>query len=333
MSRPGVPASESSTRTPDLSVVVNTRNRSEWLDGALQSLISERASNAIEILVIDQSTDECSHAIAQKLPVRYVRHEGTGLSTSRNVGIALARAPWVAFIDDDARVRPGWVRTLLDATTAQPGERAPVALSGRVVDLEDGSLHFSNGAVCRDGRHLSVRPASAALPEPPWYPTAMGTNMAFHRETVMRIGGFDPFYRYFHDESDVFLRIALAGYATRYVDDLIVDHAFAPADWRSSRLDIDYATIARSQLYFTWIHRPGMTADSIRRVAEALFGKKRPLRVVARRTRRRKLPFKRGVAHIGRILFEVASTTYRIAFRDRAAIKESRFKIDDATEL
>jgi len=343
MLRPGAPSpaeANNATRTPDLSVVVNTRNRADWLEGALQSLITERASASedaapyeIEILVIDQSTDERSRAIAHKLPIRYVRHEGTGLSTSRNVGIALARGPWVAFIDDDARVRPGWARTLLAATQEPLDPRSPVAIAGRVVDLEDGSLHFSNGAICTDGRHVSVRPLSAPLPGDDWVPTGMGTNVAFHQETLMRLGGFDPFYRYFHDESDVFLRIAKAGYATRYVDDLIVDHAFAPADWRSSLLDIDYAAIVRSQLYFAWIHRPGKAADSMRRVFGTLFGKKRPLRVVARRTRRRKLPLGTGVRHVRRILIQVVATMTQIAFRNFDDYEADRFNLDDATEI
>ena len=63
-------------------------------------------------------------------PVRYVRHAGSGLSRSRNVGIALARAEWIAFIDDDARVRPGWAQTLLAVTRPIPGEYPSLRCDG-----------------------------------------------------------------------------------------------------------------------------------------------------------------------------------------------------------
>lgn len=87
-----------------VSVVIPTRNRSDLLRRALDSVLSQTYP-PIDIIIIDDASED-SHAYDRieelDFRVRYVRNEHPlGPSGARNAGIYLARGELVAFLDDD----------------------------------------------------------------------------------------------------------------------------------------------------------------------------------------------------------------------------------------
>jgi GT2 family glycosyltransferase len=66
-----------------------------------------------------------------------------------------------------------------------------------------------------------------------------GTNCAFRRDVLAGLGGFDPAFRYFLDETDVNLRLAEAGARTVIVPRALVHHGSAAS--RSGRLTVPRA--------------------------------------------------------------------------------------------
>src|SRR5262245_61383914 len=89
-----------------LSVVVATYDRYEVLHRALESLAAQQGTRDFcEVIVVDNSPDQAAAARwARKhsgLVARYELCSTPGLSNARNVGLALATAPVVAFMDDD----------------------------------------------------------------------------------------------------------------------------------------------------------------------------------------------------------------------------------------
>jgi succinoglycan biosynthesis protein ExoM len=91
----------------------------------LQSAIASCLANAtrrgllFEIVIADNSVD--GHAApllkqfsAQPIPVRRVPASPPNISIARNVGLRAARAPLVAFLDDDLEVESGWLDALVD---------------------------------------------------------------------------------------------------------------------------------------------------------------------------------------------------------------------------
>ena len=97
-----------------ISVVIPTRNRAALLAAAIRS-VQCQVHREIEVVVVDdQSKDETAemlHAVTLQDPrIRVVRGEGRGVAAARNAGLAVASAPWVAFLDDDDL----WLPTALD---------------------------------------------------------------------------------------------------------------------------------------------------------------------------------------------------------------------------
>lgn len=92
--------------TPRVSVVLPTRNRAHTLMRAVRGVLAQTLADWELILVDDGSTDGTAGIRARLrdgLGPRYRETEtgGAGVSRARNAGIAMAKAPYVAFLDSD----------------------------------------------------------------------------------------------------------------------------------------------------------------------------------------------------------------------------------------
>lgn len=99
-----------------LSVIIPTRNRSEYLSELLDSLfLQEAGSIAWEIIVVDNaSTDDTLDIVQEKtrhapVPLRYVCEPKPGLHQGRHRGTREAEGELIAFLDDDTKLSPGWI--------------------------------------------------------------------------------------------------------------------------------------------------------------------------------------------------------------------------------
>src|SRR5262245_12724065 len=92
---------------PDVSVVITTHNRAQFLPRAVES--ARRAGSNLEIIVVDDaSTDDTVNVCAKLSSIRYVRLTSNhGLAYARNVGIAEISCDFIAFLDDDDLRLPG----------------------------------------------------------------------------------------------------------------------------------------------------------------------------------------------------------------------------------
>ena len=94
---------------PDVSVIVPTYNRAHTLGASLASLFAEDGLDLEVIVVDDGSTDHTATLLAgmddPRLVVVPAAHEG--IAAARNRGLAVARAPVIAFHDSDDVALPG----------------------------------------------------------------------------------------------------------------------------------------------------------------------------------------------------------------------------------
>jgi glycosyltransferase involved in cell wall biosynthesis len=106
------------SRMPSVSVIVCTYDRAALLGECLDSIArQDRGDIAMEIIVVDNNSSDGTRAIVEgfsaRVPeLRYVSEPRQGLAIARNTGARLARHDYLAFIDDDATLRPGYLRQL-----------------------------------------------------------------------------------------------------------------------------------------------------------------------------------------------------------------------------
>ena len=102
-------------RSPTVSVVIPTYNRSDRILPTVASVLAQTAS-PLEVLIVDDgSTDDTARVCADlPEPVRYIKKENGGVASARNVGIREARGEWVAFLDSDDTWDPEKIRLQLE---------------------------------------------------------------------------------------------------------------------------------------------------------------------------------------------------------------------------
>jgi glycosyltransferase involved in cell wall biosynthesis len=114
-------------KPPQLSVVLSTYNRAELLHDAVRRVLAQRGpiTPPFELIVVDNNSTDSTREIVERFAcvdrrVRYLFEPQQGLSYARNAGIRDARAPLIAFTDDDLRVEPDWVATIVRALREHP---------------------------------------------------------------------------------------------------------------------------------------------------------------------------------------------------------------------
>lgn len=105
------------TRKPMVSVIVPTYNRPALLRVALDSLNRQRYQD-FEVIVVNDGTVPVDSVIAemnQAGRITLVKHDrNRGLAASRNTGLRLAQGTYVAYLDDDDRLLPEHLGTLVE---------------------------------------------------------------------------------------------------------------------------------------------------------------------------------------------------------------------------
>ncbi len=112
---------------PQLSVVMCTYNRGELLANAVRGVLAQGKTTTppFELIVVDNHSTDATREIVQRFAaadgrVRYLYEPRQGLSYARNSGIREARAPLLAFTDDDVRAEPDWVAAIVRAFGEHP---------------------------------------------------------------------------------------------------------------------------------------------------------------------------------------------------------------------
>jgi len=232
--------SEESTDN-SVSVVVCTWNRATYLRRCLDSLIHQTLQSKELIVVNGPSTDKTSQVI-RDYPVTMVQQgDRKGLSEARNLGIARATGDVIAFIDDDAIADPRWIENI------ESGYSNPKfgGVAGTVIGPNEVISVPGLFLVDQYGDYRFIAPEAGAGREA--LRICNGCNMSFRKSVLQLVGGFDPFYRYYHDEADLCVRIQRAGFLIDFCPKAVVRHAVAPSE---NRRQVGYF-LARSRAYFS----------------------------------------------------------------------------------
>ncbi len=189
-------------RAPSVSVIIPTRNRPERVVKTLRSILRSRyPSERYEVIVVDNASGTEARASLQGLeeatiPVRLLHEEVSGASRARNKGLESASGEIVVFADDDVDVDRDWLAMLVrcfdreERVGAASGLTMPSELETPAQLWLEGFGRFTHSFAKR--RYDILDPP---LDEPlfPFNVGSRGTgpNMAFRREVLVELGGFD----------------------------------------------------------------------------------------------------------------------------------------------
>jgi glycosyltransferase involved in cell wall biosynthesis len=188
---------------PAYDVVIPCHNRAHVVADAVASVLTQEHPPRRVVVVDDGSSDssaQAATALADGHPgvvTAAILPRNGGASNARNVGLALCRAPWVAFLDSDDVWLPGAATALLSATLVREAE--VVVGHFRRVEGDDAPQAPECGW---DGSNLRAALASGGVVGPSW--SIVG------RDAALGVGGFDPSY-YNCNDWDFYTRLAATG--------------------------------------------------------------------------------------------------------------------------
>lgn len=247
-----------STQEPTIAVIICTRDRLADLIACLKG-IENQSVQPSEVIIVSGSGESCPDDIDirfQSLPIKVVDCYEHNISISRNKGLGSVSSRFVMFIDDDAIAHEDWLQQSLKTFDANPGAWA---IGGDVYDsrMSPPSIEFSRGLVSSFGRQIAVCSGTGDKKYRRYVTNVKGCNFGICRERVMKLGGFDPFFAFAFDESDLMMSIHEHGGLVVHSPSVVVDHAHTPGHFRQRHpLDRDWRVEYASHTMFMLKHTP-----------------------------------------------------------------------------
>ncbi|MBN2475438.1 MAG: glycosyltransferase [Pirellulales bacterium] len=215
------------TSRPAVSVIVTVHNDARYVTECLESVAAsrrDRLPGGLEVLVVDDGSTDASIRVVRRwlrrsdVPACLVQKPlNTGLASSRNLGLALARAPLVFVLDADDLVYPGCLQRLRETITSC-GSAAAYAAIKRF----DGRTGSALGLLSYNAWDVE------RLIEGPY----LDSMAMFDREKVLAVGGYSEElleHGIGLEGYDLWLKLAQAGEWAAFRPEILSAHREHPA--------------------------------------------------------------------------------------------------------
>lgn len=279
MTAGGIHAERGGTDVPSralVDVVVVSYNSGDELRGCVEQL---SRSPGVAVHVVDNASADGSVDVVRDLPLRIVpldRNGGFGYGC--NIGWRGGTAPYVLFLNPDARIAPQALDTLAAVLDA---DRSIGACAPRTLE-PDGSLQHCQRRFPRARSTFAralflhrLAPGAAWADEivraerdyagrayPDWI---SGACMLVRRDLLERLGGFDERFFMYSEDTDLCRRIRDAGFRIAYEPAATAIHVGGASAPRTALLPV----LAASRLLYLRKHR-GRGAELLERAGLAL---------------------------------------------------------------
>lgn len=254
-----------------VDVVVVTYRTGETVRGAVVPLIGK---DFVRVIVVDNSSGDSTLDILSTLPVETIAlDENGGFAHGCNVGAAAGSAPYVLFLNPDARIEPESVQMLVEAMEADAG----IGATAPRIFEPDGSPDYS---LRRFPRLRSTYAQALFLhrlfPDAAWVDEVIrepsvyerpgpvewvsGACFLVRRTVLDELGGLDESFFHYSEDIDLCARVWQAGYEVRYVPDAVAVHEGGASAPRTRLL----AILAASRIRYSAKHDSPPVALAVR---------------------------------------------------------------------
>lgn len=219
---------------PDISIVICSYNRADYIIGALESLYNQTLEKEkFEVLVVDNNSIDNTGDLVQQymsehpqFDLRYLTESRQGASFARNTGAAFARSPLLCFMDDDAIAEKHYLQRILSFFSSHADA---AGMGGRIIpkyipEEPTWMSHFVSSLV----GNFDYSPEQTVFREGK-YP--LESNMVVRKQDFDAIGGFNTdlpgvkgTLRIGGEGKDFFLRLQSRHQKIYYDPHVIVEH-------------------------------------------------------------------------------------------------------------
>jgi GT2 family glycosyltransferase/glycosyltransferase involved in cell wall biosynthesis len=180
----------------------------------------------LEIVIVDNaSRDGSVERLRTEAPeaILLALDENTGFAGGCNHGARGAHGQYVAFLNNDARPDPGWLRAAIPVLEAGNGI---ACVASKVLDWEGERIDFVDPAIAFYGHGFKLGVDTPDREDSVERDVlfAHGAATIIDAEVFRDVGGFDERYFMFFEDVDLGWRLWLLGYRVRYVPSSLVFH-------------------------------------------------------------------------------------------------------------
>ncbi|MEO1375069.1 MAG: glycosyltransferase family 2 protein [Cyanobacteria bacterium J06635_10] len=176
-----------------ISAIICTHNRDNYLGAAIDSLLSQDFATEFEVVVVDNgSKDNTKKIVEQRLDnprLKYIYEPVLGLSVARNTGAQASSSGILAYLDDDAVASEGWLQVLYSAYQSN----SKLAIAGGKVTLlwppNTNPPHWLSPGLAGNLGAYDLGDRVVSIEKPGLTPR--GLNYSIRRSFLDDIGGFD----------------------------------------------------------------------------------------------------------------------------------------------
>jgi hypothetical protein len=242
--------------TTRVTVIVLNWNGLRFLGPCITSLMRQKFCE-YELILIDNGSDDGSVDYVKKNfhSVRVVENaKNLGFAEGNNVGLRVAIGQHVIVLNNDTRVPPDFIETLVNSASRD----SKIASVGCRIVQEDGSMKYGP-LVTNNGFLVPLFMGSVSFPDR--IARLFGgegdcaTNCAaaalYRRHVLEEVGGFDPDFWSDWEDHDLGFRLWVAGYKNFYTTRTQVLHVGGGSFGRELSKD-RYVRIIRNML-FTYV--------------------------------------------------------------------------------
>jgi GT2 family glycosyltransferase len=184
---------------PSVSVIVCTYNGAARIRDCCEGLAQLDYPNHEVIFVNDGSTDSTLNII-NEYDFQVISTENKGLGNARNTGLNAAQGEIIAYLDDDAFPDENWLTYLVASF-----ENSDYSGIGGPNISPPGDGFISECINNAPGNPVHVLLSDREAEHIP------GCNMAFRKDELQKVGGFDPQFRVAGDDVDICWRVQQNG--------------------------------------------------------------------------------------------------------------------------
>ncbi len=240
------------SKSPAVSVIIVNFNGGDWLKKSVESVSAQSLEN-FECFIVDNGSTDHSLDALPKLDDRFslIRlEENLGFAVANNMAAKKASADWIALLNPDAFAHPDWLENLIETpqlstNVTMAGSRQNMALEPGILDGL-GDFYHASGLAWRAGcGHKDNGPIA------PYHEAfgPCGAAALYHRETFLRLGGFNESFFCYHEDVDLAYRMRLDGGICIQNNLAVVEHVSSGISGRGSEFAVYHGTRNRIWTY------------------------------------------------------------------------------------
>lgn len=206
-----------------VSVVIVTYDNAHEIGPCLAAVL-EQDGGPPDVVVVDNGSKDGTPDIVRGFPVQLIEQPNLGFGAGNNRGVAETSGDILVFLNPDTVVEPGFLRHLTEAVGPSRSATAQIILRqdpGRI-NTAGHRLHYTGFGFLVDYN---------APRKPPGQPYEVqgvsGAAFAMRRQDFLRLGGFDPDFFLYMEDTELSWRMQRVGFQILMVPSAVTTHDYA----------------------------------------------------------------------------------------------------------